>query len=293
MNELMKNKYLGTAFGLLVGDALGTTFEFNDRDFCEKNPIDTIVGGGPFKLKAGEFTDDGSMFLCSLESLLAIGYSATDHMDTFVEWYNNGKWSPTGYCFDIGMQTRSALDDYVDNYTLPLPTLNAGNGSLMRIASIAMYYKDLDDVIKYTRFCSELTHNNQSCTSACLMFNILLHSFIHGTVVNLKDYADLISCKQIYNIIMNTTYLTKTKEQISSSGYVVNTFEAVLWSFYSTNTFKECLIKAVHLGDDADTVGAIVGALAGAYYGFDSIPSDWSDIIWNKDVIMKMVEGCV
>lgn len=281
----MKQKKLGCAFGLLVGDALGTTFEFKSRYYCENNPITTIVGKGPFNLKAGDFTDDGSMFLCSLESLIENnGFDVDSHMERFLNWYNYGYWSPTGSCFDIGMQTSSALNTYGSRGVLPEESSNAGNGSLMRIAAIPLFYNDIESIINITPLASMITHNNKSCVSACLIFNIMLHKFINNSDkdIDLSEYINLVTCDKIKNILINKTYLTLSKDEISSSGYVVNTFEAVLWSFYNTNSFKECLLTAVHLGDDADTVGAIVGALAGAYYGYDSIPNVWTEIIWNK-----------
>lgn len=289
----MNNKKLGCAFGLLVGDALGTTFEFKSREYCEKYPITTIIGKGPFLLKPGDFTDDGIMFLCSLESLLEkSGFDENDHMEKFLKWFNHGYWSPTGFCFDIGTQTVSALTTYAARGIFPFESTSAGNGSLMRISSIPLFYSNLDDIIRITKIASEITHNNKSCTSACIIFNILLYGFIYDVNINIDDYIEYVTCNKIKNILVNKTYLTLPKDKISSSGYVVDTFEAVLWSFYSTDNYSDCLIKAVHLGGDADTVGAIVGALAGAKYGFSDIPVEWSSIIWNKDKIVDMVRRC-
>ena len=289
----MNNKKLGCAFGLLVGDALGTTFEFKSREFCENNPITTIIGKGPFKLAAGDFTDDGIMFLCSVESLIEKNnFDADDHMEKFLLWFNTGYWSPKGFCFDIGTQTASALYTYQYNGSYPMITPAAGNGALMRIAAIPLFFNDIRDIISYTISSSKLTHNNKSSISACIAFNIMLYNFLYDKHLEIKDYIRLITCEKIKNILINETYKVKTKDEISSSGYVVDTFEAVLWCFYNTNNFKDCLLTAVHLGDDSDTVGAIVGALAGAFYGFENIPLEWSSIIWNKDKIVDMVRRC-
>ena len=278
MKKSKLDKKLGALIGLMVGDALGTTLEFSLRDAKPRHT--EIKGGGPFNLQAGYFTDDTSMALALADSLQTCGeFDPHDLMDKFVDWYKKGAYSPTNNCFDIGMATRDALDKYratgkpfagSDNPN------SAGNGSLMRLAPVAvMYADDVKAAIEVAALQSKTTHAAPECIAACEYFALLLCEAICGKskdeVLKNRDY----SSSQKVKIIANGGYKTKCRDEISSSGYVIATLEAALWAVFNTNSFEEALILAVNLGDDADTIGAVTGQIAGAIYGFENIPQRW------------------
>lgn len=278
MKNSKSDKKLGALIGLMVGDALGTTLEFSLRDSM---PLQSeITGGGPFRLKAGYFTDDTSMALALADSLQTCGeFNPNDLMDRFFNWYENGAYSPTNTCFDIGMTTREALNKYrvTGNPFAGSDSPNsAGNGSLMRLAPVAvMYADDVNMAIKVAALQSKTTHAAPECIAACEYFALLLCESINGKSKDEVLKNRVYSNSQKVKIIANGGYKTKSRDKISSSGYVIATLEAALWAVFNTNSFEEALILAVNLGDDADTIGAVTGQIAGAIYGFENIPQRW------------------
>lgn len=312
-----KNRAIGALVGLAVGDAVGTTLEFKERD---SENITDMVGGGPFQLEPGQWTDDTSMALCLGYALLK-GHEinsidwATEQLSNYQNWYKNGYCSSNGYCFDIGGTTRTAIQNFIKSGSLTNNShfLDSGNGSLMRLAPIPIYYNAVYGVEKYNTLVqaavmsSITTHASSLCIQSCIAFATLLNRAING--IQIPDGVEPSSStkgslltlpEQIWELtgvnetlvidIMNGSYKTKTRDQIRSSGYVIDSLEAALWAFYSTDNFKDAILLAANLGDDADTVAAITGQLAGAYYGLDGIPTDWVDKITNKDEIIKLAE---
>lgn len=296
----LKNRALGCFIGLAVGDAVGTTLEFKARDV---ENIDDMVGGGPFELKAGYWTDDTSMALCLAESLIEFnGFYPEDQMNKYYNWFSNGYNSSTGYCFDIGNTIKTALFLYKKtgmSYAGSKENYSAGNGSLMRLAPIPIFYfttlenkKGLELLVKYAENSSKTTHGEQNCLDACKAYAIMINKALNGlskekvlsfTEAELSLYG--ITSDKIIEIL-NGSYKQKKREEISSSGYVVASLEAALWSFYHTQSYKEGVLLAANLADDADTVAAIFGQLAGAFYGIDDIPKEWlSKIAMKKTLI--------
>lgn len=287
-----KDKYLGTLLGLAVGDAVGTAVEFMPRGSFE--PVTDMVGGGPFNLKAGEWTDDTSMALCLAESLIECnGFDARDQMDRYLSWYQDGHLSSNGKCFDIGNTTVSALRSYklTDNpYSGSTDPMAAGNGSLMRLSPIPLYYSsDIEEAIGFASLSSTTTHGAIICDDACKYFSSLITGALIGIRKDLllsDEYYIAPLCDEIREIAKGS-YKNKTEDEISGSGYVVHTLEAALWSFYNSNSFEEGCLKVVNLGDDADTTGAVYGQIAGAYYGIDGIPKKWLDKLVKRELIEK------
>lgn len=286
------DKRLGTIFGVLVGDALGTTFEFRDREIAIENPITEIVGGGVYNLKKGYFTDDGSMTLCSLKSLIDCGkFDYCDHLNKFVSWWKNGYFSPTGKCFDIGMQTKRALAEYVENKNIysMFDNNSAGNGSLMRISPVGLYYTNESDAIFIAQESSKLTHNNNACIDSCRYYTYIIHCLVNDKPIDF-DYFDKsygFIDNNVKNAILeveNLNYFT-----LSNSGYVVTSLASALYCFYNSNSFEECVLMAAHLAGDSDTIAAIAGGLAGAKYGYDKISDKFKKCIWEHDSIFKMI----
>lgn len=278
MSEAVRDRALGAFIGLAVGDALGTTLEFETRD--AKPPVNDMVGGGPFSLKAGEWTDDTAMALCLADSLLACdGLDERDLMERFCRWYELGENSCTGSCFDIGITTRKALESFrrTDNPVAgPVDPKTAGNGSIMRLAPLVLrFWNDNDHLKDAARRQSYTTHGAEESVDGCEALATVLASFIGG-----KPLSDVLSasygpfCPGI-QAITDGSWRGKARGDIRSSGYVIDSLEAGLWCVAETSTFRDAVLLAVNLGDDADTVGAITGQLAGATYGVSSIPEEW------------------
>ena len=296
-NNAIQNRMRGAMFGLLCGDAVGTTLEFTQRDTYAH--IDDMIGGGPFGLAAGEYTDDGAMALCLASSLLfADGFEPESQMDNYVKWMQNGFMSSNGTCFDIGGTVSEALHKYLSTgnpYAGSTSEFSAGNGSIMRLAPIPIfYYGTPANILKYAQLSSATTHGHEDCISACAVLSWMIASAIMG---NNKEYIintlpDIVISDNILNIINNKTYLND-RSCISGTGYVVDSLNAAIWAFNEGKTFKECILLAANLGQDADTTAAITGQLAGAYYGFKNIPDNWKQLLANFDIIYKITDGLI
>ena len=276
------DRYRACLLGLAVGDAIGTTVEFCPRGTFP--PVTDMLGGGPFNLKPGQWTDDTSMALCLAESLVQCnGFNALDQMNRYLDWYKNGYLSSTGKCFDIGNTTSKALNLFRSSgnpISGPTHYSSAGNGPLMRLAPVPMFYSpDKAEARLYAAKSSITTHGAQECVDASMLFSEILVSALTGldkeTILFGNDLSGLISEKIIS--IAHGTYKDKPVQQITGSGYVVEALEAALWCFWTTSTYSEAVLAAVNLGDDADTTAAICGQIAGAYYGQAGIPTPWLD----------------
>lgn len=270
-------------------------FEFKARGSFP--PVEDMVGGGPFDLKAGQWTDDTSMALCLAESLIECeGMDLSNQLEKYLAWYVDGHLSSTGVCFDIGNTTRQALLNFKktrDPYSGPSGKYDAGNGSIMRLAPVALLYSyDSSKMIKMCAESSKTTHQSKEALDGCELFGTLIGEALAGITkeeILSDEFLSSYSNRWSSNIqwIATGSYKTKSEKEISSSGYVAHTLEAALWAFYHTNTYKEGLLKVVNLGDDADTTGAVYGQLAGAYYGINEIPLEWREKIAMSDTIHK------
>lgn len=294
------NKFKGALLGLAVGDAVGTTVEFKSSDTFF--PVTDMTGGGPFNLEAGQWTDDTSLALCLAMSLIENGYDPKDQIEKYIRWMDTGYMSSNGLCFDIGFSTRNSLMDYKDlgdPYSGETGEYSAGNGSLMRLAPIPMYYaNDIEEAIKKSGDSSRTTHGALTCIDACRLYSCLIVMALQGVPKETILDSYLVSdgcfsqpenklCPEIEEVGLGS-YKNKQPPEIKGSGYVVKSLEAALWAFYNTDNFKDAILDAVNLGDDADTTAAICGQLAGAYYGMEGIPSHWLDKLTMKDEIENM-----
>ena len=291
----------GCLVGLALGDAIGTTLEFKPRDMYE--PIDDLVGGGPFELEAGEWTDDTSMALCLANSLIySRGFDPRDQMGRYVRWYREGYCSSIGSCFDIGMTVGSALNAFEETqepFSGPTDPLTAGNGSIMRLAPVPMFYNsNYQQAVFYSGESSRTTHGAPESVAACHLLGSLLWHALNGA-----DKSDLltsnvesllaisISLPKKINAIANGCFRTKHRDDIRGNGYVVDSLEAALWCFYQTETYRDAVLLAANLGDDADTTAAICGQLAGARYGLDAIPSMWRLRLCQYEMILQTADS--
>jgi ADP-ribosyl-[dinitrogen reductase] hydrolase len=287
-NTGARDRAVGALLGLAVGDALGTTLEFSSRGSL---PWHTeITGGGPFALPAGVWTDDTSMALALADSLeVAPHLDARDLMDRFVGWYREGRYSPTGRCFDIGIATRSALGRYQttgDPIAGSRDPQSAGNGSLMRLAPVAVrHHADEALAMSVARHQSETTHAAEACLEACAWYGRLLVRAINGRPREALLSPDSWDAPAEIAAIAAGTWREKPREAIRSSGYVVHTLEAALWCVARADSFEDAVIQAVNLADDADTVGAVTGQLAGTIWGASGIPDRWRRVLaWEGDI---------
>ena len=303
MSEISaRDRFRGCLLGLAAGDALGTTLEFKTPGTF--GPIDDMVGGGPFSLQPGQWTDDTSMALCLATSLVERGgFDAADQMQRYVRWWQKGYLSSTGRCFDIGTTVRGALSRFErdgDPHAGSTDPNSAGNGSLMRLAPVPMYFAaDHEEAVEMAADSSRTTHGALEAVDACRYFGGLLVGALNGT-----DKETLLSpnywpvwwdwepeplTDKIARIAAGS-FKDRNPPDIKGTGYVVDALEAALWAFHRSNDFREGALLAVNLGDDADTTGAIYGQIAGAYYGVGSIPATWRDRLTMADEITSLAD---
>jgi len=286
--EARHDRAVGALLGLAVGDALGTTLEFSGRD--SKPPLKDMIGGGPFGLRPGEWTDDTSMALCLACSLRDRGrLECRDLMARFVRWWRQGENSPTGRCFDIGLTTRTALARFErsgDPMAGSRDPRTAGNGSLMRLAPVAVrWHADADSAVAAAREQSATTHAAAAAVDGCAYFAALLVEAIQGaTKARVLAPRAFAGAPEIAAIAAGS-WNGKTRDRIASSGYVVDTLEAALWSVAGATGFEAAVLTAANLGDDADTVAAVTGQLAGALWGAAGIPDRWRErLAWGARI---------
>jgi ADP-ribosyl-[dinitrogen reductase] hydrolase len=286
--DAIRDRAIGALIGLAVGDAVGTTLEFKQRDSYPR--LTDMVGGGPFHLKPGQWTDDTSMALALADSLLAKdGFDPADLMRRFVAWREEGAYSCTGNCFDIGITVSSALSrwqrtgDPIAGSTDPN---SAGNGSLMRLSPVAIrHWQDRETLRHIAALQSRTTHGAPEAVSACVAYAELIADAIAGQprhavlAPRATDHAGRIA------EIMGGSWRGALRDDIGSSGYVAHSLEAALWSIGRTSDFQSAILTAANLGGDADTTAAIAGQLAGALYGVSGIPDEWlAKVAWREEI---------
>jgi ADP-ribosyl-[dinitrogen reductase] hydrolase len=274
------DRFRGCLLGLAAGDAVGTTVEFRSRGSFA--PMTDMVGGGPFELEAGQWTDDTSMALCLATSLLDFGeFDPANQMDLYYRWYRDGYLSSNGECFDIGNTVFLALADYQKTrnpYSGSTSPNTAGNGCIMRLAPIPMFYHYDRDLIQVrSAESSRTTHGAAECLDACRWFGDVLYRALAGaSKAEILAFQDCVKLETpTIQAIARGEYKTKSMEEIRGSGYVVASLEAALWCFWQTESFEEAILMAANLGEDADTTAAICGQVAGAHYGASGIPETW------------------
>lgn len=297
------DRYKGCLLGLAVGDALGTTLEFKPPGTFK--PITDMIGGGPFGLKPGQWTDDTSMALCLAESIVECqGFDMVDQLKRYVSWFRKGHLSSTGECFDIGNTVYRALLQYEetsDPFSGQADPMSAGNGSIMRLAPVPMTWAyDSEKAIHLCGESSKTTHALRATVDACRYFGGLIIGALKGEskeVLLSEKYCPIEGYWEKHPLVAAISQVAagsfrrKSPPDIKGSGYVVHSLEAALWAFYKTNSFKEGALLAVNLGDDADTTGAVYGQIAGAYFGKLGIPQSWLQKVAMGEYIEEIVDG--
>lgn len=293
----VQDRFIGCLTGLAAGDAIGCTVEF--RKPGTFRPVTGMTGGGTFGLKAGQWTDDTSLALCLAMSLLECGgFDERDQMERYRKWYREGYLSSAGHCFDIGQTVKAALERYErtgNPWAGDTDRRTAGNGSIMRLAPVAMRYAGSPrEAVKMAAASSLTTHGAADSVDGCRYLCALLVGALRGES---KDVL-LGPCYAPEEGIGRAEPLTAAIQEVAAgsfarreppkicgSGYVVRSLEAALWAFHRSETFEEGCLAAANLGDDADTTAAVYGQLAGAYYGVQGIPRDWVEKLAMRELI--------
>jgi len=305
----LKNKILGGILGLAVADAVGVPVEFQSRESLRRNPVTEMTGYGTYNQPPGTWSDDTSLTLCLMESLTNKKIDYTDIMQRFLLWLDKGQYTAHGEVFDVGIATRKALHRFRKG-TEPLKCggtseQDNGNGSLMRILPLAFYCKSTEDkaFMDIIHNVSSLTHAHTRSQIACGVYLIIarnlldesdLKSIISSSLKKVKEYygnkKEYAEDLKHYRRIFDTGFANLPEKEIKSSGYVVDTLEAALWCLLNTSNYKDCVLKAVNLGEDTDTVAAVAGGLAGMFYGVEGIPKKWLNQLARREYIEKLCE---
>ena len=308
----MNNPILNGVMGLVVGDALGVPVEFKDRESLKQDPVTNMRGYGTYNQPPGTWSDDSSMTLALLDSLKD-GLDYKDIMDKLISWYDKGEYTPYGKMFDIGIATRQALSRYKNGLAaLECGGKNEydnGNGSLMRILPILFYlqakygneFLDKDEAFETIHKISALTHAHKRSQIACGIYlsigsyvmtgmglNSAIDSAIYSAIKYYREKEEFKDELKHFNRIQDKNFKDLSEDTIKSGGYVVDTLEASIWCLLNTDDYISCVLKAVNLGSDTDTTGAVVGGLAGLRYGYESIPKEWLMSIVRREDIEKM-----
>lgn len=321
------NKVKAVVIGHAVADALGVPVEFMSREELRENPVTTMMGYGTYPVPKGSWSDDTSMSLCALDAIHNGKVNFDQVMLNFAKWYYQDEYTPTGEMFDVGNTCSMAIERYVKNRMSWQECglsreMDNGNGSLMRIHPFVLYTFALDTntrtKIEIIELASALTHAHPRSKMACGFFAFVLWELLSNDVNadvkftvckgldNARKYyagnMELVHFGKLVHQVADVDNISKTDPQfleilpkateddIISDGYVVNTLESAIWCLFETDNYKDCVLKAVNLGDDTDTVAAIVGALAGAAYGYDTIPQEWRDTLIKREYIENICE---
>ena len=265
------DKVKGMLWGLVVGDCLGSPIQFTEMDAHPH--ITEMVPCEIFNTPAGYWTDDSSMAFCIMESVVRMGgYDLKDIAQNFVRWYDDGFWSSLSHSFDVGGATSVAIRKIKQGSLRNGTEESQGNGSIMRFApSLLLKHGQTDNRILHE--ISDLTHNSQK----------------------VRETIDLLAniCEEHFKGHRNVRSIYKTRAEVNNSGWAVSTLQAALWAFETTDSFEGALIAAVNLGGDADSIGAVCGQIAGAYYGFEAIPDRWLNAVKDHDKVNTLIEDFI
>ncbi|UHO38353.1 ADP-ribosylglycohydrolase family protein [Chryseobacterium capnotolerans] len=305
----MENKVKAGIMGVCIGDALGVPVEFKDREYLKRFPVTEMQEFGSHNQPKGTWSDDSSLTLC-LAEVLTKDYDLEKIGESFVKWVKDGHWTAHGRLFDIGGTTREAIARLIKGesarFSGNIFEEDNGNGSLMRILPLAFYLKDEENIEKIYQTVKEvstITHGHFRSVFACFIYVIFAIQLIKGKnkteaythVQNgVLKYAEKqwfsLSEVELFHKVLKNDISGYSEEEIRGSGYVLHSLEASLWCFLNSESYSEAVLKAVNLGEDTDTTGAITGGLAGIYYGFENIPQEWVDKLVRKDDIEKLCE---
>lgn len=301
--ETVKAVILGHA----VADALGLPVQFYDRIERDNDPVTDMREYGVFSMPKGSWSDDTSLSLCALDSLAKGNLDYEDIMKNFGLWYFQGEFTPLGFAYDIGGTCAEAIESYflrdkgLENCGGREERSN-GNGSLMRIHPFVLYQAakgiSPEDGMADTFKASALTHAHNRSKLGCGIYACVLNELLCAptktSVYRGLELAKSLLCNEPefskYSRLFDDDFAELPRDSIISGGYVVTTLEAALWCLLTTDSYRACVLKAVNLGKDTDTVAAVTGGLAGALYGLEGIPADWLEVLMLREYIEALCE---
>lgn len=315
----MKQMWLTGIMGLVVGDALGLPVQFSTREEMKAKPVTDMEGYGAFLVPEGSWSDDSSLAMATLCSLLEKeGVDYEDMMGRFADWQFKGDYTPFGYAYDQGRTCLEAIYSYAKGADVEhcgqTGERSNGNGSLMRILPVCLYAYGqektgtitVSEALEIVHKVSALTHAHLRSKMACGIYYFLVKEVLDGRgslqerlqkgmdearVYYEKDITNLVELAY-YGKLFNMESLRLTiEEQINSSGYVVDSLEAAVWGLLTTDTYKDALLKVVNLGEDTDTIAAIAGGLGALYYGYEDIPAEWIEVVQRREWIEEVCKG--
>ena len=296
-------------FGAAIGDAMGVPIEFRKREELLDNPVTSMIGGGTYNMPAGVWSDDTSLTLATMDSIIKSNrLDYKDMADRFCLFMNKGEYTATGTVFDIGNTTKIALEKYLNEGVNPIlcggDKLNDnGNGSLMRMLPIALYchYNNLkdDEVLNVVRKSSSITHAHDVSVLGCFIYVLYVMFLLNGkdkyasyNMIKCYDYSlyfdpDIV---EYYNRLLKTNIAKLRVDDLKSEGYIVYSLETALWVILNCSSFAESIVGAINLGGDTDTIGSIVGGIAGIMYGLDGAASKWISDLKGRDYLEDIIK---
>ena len=288
--------------GLAVGDAVGTTNEFKVAGTFK--PITDMVGGGPFLLKPGQWTDDTSMALCIADSLLAMGrYDSFDVMERYQRWFSKGYRSSTDRCFDIGGQVRAALFDFEHEQRVPVTaerSNRAGNGAIMRLAPIVIAgfeHREIREIVVTAGLSARETHYSVEAEAGTEVFAALLVGALLGWapehIINVGWASTGPAFDEMAARVISTDPAERASWESETSGYIVHGLRLAVHGLLDFPSFKDATLAIANLGGDADTNCAIYGQLGGAFYGIEAIPASWRSTLYQGEEIDALAQSLV
>lgn len=299
---------LGGMYGLAIGDSLGAAVEWKTREYLKEFPVVDLMPSKTHRLDIGQFTDDTSMALCLADSLVKDGFNPKSQIENYIKWKNEGLYGGQNRCVGIGGTTSYSLDEYLEHLN-PIGAENnphrAGNGSIMRLFPVPLYHRhNFTECVKNSGISSLTTHGADEAVYCSMLLGGILYKAINGfdkqSILLNEDTMNTVNTILSKNImsekilsLFNANYLDKNIDEIHGNAYSVDSLEASLWVFANTNSYEEAVLMAVNLGDDADTTGAIVGQLAGCFYGIDNIPEKWLKTIDMYDTIHELTMNLI
>ena len=289
-----RDRILGGLWGSLVGDALGVPVEFKDRANVQSDPVKDMRGFGSHKQPPGTWSDDSSLLLCSVDSLLHDEFDTEDMGKRFVRWHREELWTPHGKVFDIGVATSRALARISGGMRAEVAggddQFSNGNGSLMRIMPVSLRFNDqpIKSLLDRVHRASAITHGHPRSQMACGLFTLAVRGLLGGEAPPDAIATALSAFRAFYEpdpwwasecdhfqLLLAGDLAGRPENEIDSGGYVIHTLTASLWCLQTTSSYSDCVLKAVNLGGDTDTTGCVAGGLAGVLYGLNAIPHQW------------------
>lgn len=307
-----EQRCLGALWGAVTGDALGVPVEFASRQIRKSDPVSGMRGFGTHRQPPGTWSDDSSLLLCTVDSLVETGFDTSHLGKRFAAWRREEIWTPRGRVFDIGITTSRALDRIESGVAAEFAggddQFSNGNGSLMRILPIGIHSAEAPtrELLDRTHRVSAITHRHPRSQMACGLYVLVLRELLTGAppdeafVRGLKAFRDYYEMDPWWGVEMehfqsildgNVAALTESANE--SGGYVMHTLTASLWCLLTTPSYRDCVLKVVNLGGDTDTTACVAGGLAGAAYGIESVPKDWIELLARKDDLATLFASFV